>query len=376
MKNSTPTTQFNSFIGVDLHKCVVTLAAVDPNGETISIFETPTKCINKIHDWIDALPKPTHMAVEAVGFIEWFIDEFRNAVDKIDIADATELANLRGKRRKNDKNDARDVAKRLARGECPLGWIADEPTAQLRKLARHWRQLSHSIATTKRYLRSILLAANIRGPKVLNAPAAQRWLLGHGNLLKDVQRKCFSNFIDTIALIERQRAVLKREIIQANRAEPFLALTDLIKTVPGINDIWACVIAAEIGSFKRFPNADTIEFWAGLTPDNKTSAGRTQSGHITKAGSATLRWALCKAACVMCRSDGFQEATRQRLIGKTGAKAKANVAMGRRLLRILYAMVRDGMPYQNSQPTHHQDAANRARLKQINNKKRKRQASK
>lgn len=32
---------------------------------------------------------------------------------------------------------------------------------------------------------------------------------------------------------------------------------------------------------------DALEFWAGTTPDNKDSAGRTQSGSITKAGSAT-----------------------------------------------------------------------------------------
>jgi hypothetical protein len=76
----------------------------------------------------------------------------------------------------------------------------------------------------------------------------------------------------------------------------------------------------------------------------------------------------------MCRSDGFQEATRQRIIKRTGGKAKANVAMGRRLLRIIFAMVRDGTPYHNSQPTNHQAAANKARLKKIKNKKRKRQA--
>ena len=57
-----------------------------------------------------------------------------------------------------------------------------------------------------------------------------------------------------------------------------------------------------------------LEFWAGLTADLKESAGRTQSGNITKAGSAPLRWALCQAAMTLCQSDARQEATRQRLI--------------------------------------------------------------
>ena len=131
--------------------------------------------------------------------------------------------------------------------------------------------------------------------------------------------------------------------------------------MPGIGEIWGCIIAAEIGPFDRFPNADALEFWAGLTADLKESAGRTQSGNITKAGSGTFRWALCQAALTLCQCDARQEAIRQRLIARIG-KPKANVAMGRRLLRILYAMVRDGKPYRCAEPTRHNAAANAARV--------------
>jgi transposase len=145
-------------------------------------------------------------------------------------------------------------------------------------------------------------------------------------------------------------------------------LITILKSVPGIDEIWACIIAAEVGDFARFPNADALEFWSGLTPDNTESAGRTQSGHITKAGSAPLRWALCKAALILCRSDEKQEAIRQRLIGHM-PKPKANVAMGRRLLRVLFAMVRDGALYQGQEPTGHENAANKARQRKINKRK-------
>ena len=118
---------FASFAGVDLHKQTVTLRAVDPAGRPIAALTCDTRCVDRIRDWMLALPRPSHLAVEAVGFVEWFIDRFRPCVDRMDIADATELANRRGKRRKTDRNDALDIALRLARGECPLGWIADEP---------------------------------------------------------------------------------------------------------------------------------------------------------------------------------------------------------------------------------------------------------
>jgi transposase len=284
----------------------------------------------------------------------------------MDIADATELANRRGKRRKNDPNDALDIALRLARGECPLGWIADEQLMQLRKLGRHWRALSRTLSRAKHCMKAMLLAANLRGPK-FDGANAQKWLLAHGHLLKDVQREAFGNFLDVVCLIERQREPLRRKIIFANRQPRFDALITLLKSVPGIDEIWACVVAAEVGDFSRFPNADALEFWAGMTADLKESAGRTQSGKITKAGSATLRWALCKAAVTLCRSDAKQQRIRERLIRRIG-KPKANVAMGRRLLRILFAMVRDGTLYQGQEPTGHERAANRARLK---NKRRK-----
>ena len=354
-----PASSFQSFVGVDLHKCTVSLTAVDPDGSLIDQIKISTKCVERIETWLRALPGPVHMAVETVGFVEWFIDRFRDGVDRIDIADATELANRRGKRRKTDRNDALDIARRLARGECPLGYIADPELMALRKLGRHWRRLSRTLSRAKHGMKSIINAANLAGPK-FDGASAQKWLLAHGHMLKPESRDAFADMLDIVVLLERQRQILRRKIIGANRSERFDPSTQLLQTVPGIKDIWSCIIVAEVGPFDRFPNSDTLEFWAGMTADMKESAGRTQSGAITKAGSATLRWALCKAAVTLCRSDPKQEQIRQRLIKRVG-KAKANVAMGRRLLSILFAMMRDGTVYERGGTTNHTAAANKAR---------------
>jgi transposase len=350
---------FLSFVGVDLHKWTVTLKAVNGAGELIGSLTISTKCVEKIDDWLRALPQPVWLAVEACPFVEWFIDRYRESVARLDIADATELACRRGKRRKNDPNDALDIARRLARGECPLGFIADPTLMQLRKLGRHWRQLSRLLARSKHVLKSMLNAANLHGPK-FDGALAHRWLLAHGHLLKPVQRQAFADYLDVVMLTERHRERLRRDLHYAPRDEGFAQREALLQTVPGIGDIWSLIIAAEIGPFDRFPNADALEFWAGLTADLKESAGRTQSGNITKAGSATLRWALCQAAVTLCQCDARQEAIRQRLLARIG-RAKANVAMGRRLLRILYALVRDGKPYRCEQPIDRTTRLNQAR---------------
>jgi transposase len=351
---------FATFVGVDLHKQTVTLRAANAAAEPVAALTCDTKCVQRIEQWLLALPRPSHLAVEAVGFVEWFIDRFRSCVDRMDLADATALANRRGKRRKNDNSDALDIAVRLARGDCPLGWIADEPVMQLRKLARHWRSLSRTLTRAKHCMKSMLLAANLRGPK-LDGAAAQRWLLANRELLKPVQQQAFADFIDVVMLTERHRERLRREIMFATRSQRFAPIVSLLLSVPGIGEIWAAIIAAEIGPFERFPNADTLEFWAGLTADMKESAGRTQSGNITKAGSVTLRWALCQAAVTLCQCDARQDAIRQRLVKRLG-KPKANVAMGRRLLRVLYAMMRDGKTFQRGPVRERTSAANQARL--------------
>ena len=90
---------FESFVGVDLHQCTVTLTAVDAAGE-INRLKISTKSTGKIEAWLRALAGPVWMAVEACPFVEWFIDRFRPCVDRLDIADATELANRRAHHRR------------------------------------------------------------------------------------------------------------------------------------------------------------------------------------------------------------------------------------------------------------------------------------
>ena len=75
---------FASFVGVDLHKCTVSLAAADPAGKIISLLKTDTKCVEKIDAFLAALPQPVHLAVEACPFVEWFIDRYRDKVARLD----------------------------------------------------------------------------------------------------------------------------------------------------------------------------------------------------------------------------------------------------------------------------------------------------
>jgi hypothetical protein len=64
---------FQSFVGVDLHKCTVTLTSVDAAGE-IQRLKISTKSTGQIEAWLRGLPQPVHLAVEACPFVEWLAD--------------------------------------------------------------------------------------------------------------------------------------------------------------------------------------------------------------------------------------------------------------------------------------------------------------
>src|SRR2546428_13197110 len=99
---------FATFVGVDLHKQTVTLRAVNAAAEPVAALTCDTKCVQRIEQWLLALPRPSRLAVEAVGFVERFIDRLRSCVGKMELADATPLANRPGQRRRNGNHHARD----------------------------------------------------------------------------------------------------------------------------------------------------------------------------------------------------------------------------------------------------------------------------
>jgi hypothetical protein len=278
---------FQSFVGVDLHKCTVTLTAVDVAGE-ITRLKISTKSTGKIDAWLRALSGPVWMAVEACPFVEWFIDRFRDCVQRIDIADATELANRRGKRRKTDRNDSLDIAHRLARGECPLGFIAPPELMQLRKLGRHWRHLSRLLSRSKHSMKAC--SRPIRGPsstaRAARLPGEPRPL--EAGPATDLRRL-------TCMLTERHRNAAARDHLATRARSP--------RSCPAAcgarhRQIWAAIIAANRPferSQRRHPG-----FWAGLTADMKV--GRTHSKWQHHQAGSYAAWALCQAAVTLCQA--------------------------------------------------------------------------
>jgi transposase len=79
----------------------------------------------------------------------------------------------------------------------------------------------------------------------------------------------------------------------------------VLRTLPGIGEFTALVLLAEIGDITRFPSARKLASWAGLTPTVRGSDLTVRHGHISKQGSAWLRWVLNQAAQTAKRSPEY-----------------------------------------------------------------------
>jgi transposase len=122
---------------------------------------------------------------------------------------------------------------------------------------------------------------------------------------------------------------------------------DLWTTIPGISEITANMLVAEIGvDMNQFPSAHHLASWAGLCPGNNESAGKRRSGK-TRKGSVWLRRTLCQAAWAASRTKNtYLSAQYRRLIVRKGKK-KTIVAVAHSMLTIAYAILKSGKPYRD-----------------------------
>ena len=118
----------------------------------------------------------------------------------------------------------------------------------------------------------------------------------------------------------------------------------LLKTIPGVGQISATTVVAEIGDIQRFHSPKALCNWAGLTPRIRNSSGFTRHGRISKEGSPFLRGAMTRAAAVASRKSKRWYVAHENLVKRCGKKV-AKEAIGRRLLTIAYYMLKRNQPF-------------------------------
>ncbi len=127
----------------------------------------------------------------------------------------------------------------------------------------------------------------------------------------------------------------------------------LLRTIPGVGEILAPVIALEIGNIHRFPRAANLASYAGLVPRVFSSGGRTRLGGISRFVNQYLKWAFVEAANCAVRRKAHRDShvwhLYQRLLLKRG-HGRAVVAVARHLAEASYWILRKQESYRAPQP--------------------------
>lgn len=331
-------------VGVDLHKDTLTACVFCGCCGEYSFQKIPCKCRKQIAAYFAALPRPHTVAIESVGFYRWLWEMLEPIVEKLALADATQARALAGRRLKTDREDAFNIAELLSAGRLPISYAPPMEVQILRDLTRHRNGFSRQHARVLCRVKSIMNANNRPGPARLASDGLIRYLKAQGEKLPARHVAMLWQCVDQLALTERQIDEAERTIGEMVRRETFREVGEILLSFPGVAQLTAATVIAEIGDFRRFQHPKAISRFAGLNPRVYASGGKQRIGHIAKTGSSDLRWILQQAAWTAIRTDEHVRRVFLRIAKRSGRKAAA-VAVARKLLTWMWSAVNKGEPY-------------------------------
>lgn len=259
------------------------------------------------------------VAVEATGGFETVVAASLAGgglpVVVVNPAQVRSFAQALGKRAKSDPIDAAVIAHFAEATKPELRALADEQTRALADLVARRRQIIQMIAAERQREKRTQLRRVLRSIK------------------------------NVIAALEKELNDIDEQIDESVRASPiWREKEDLLASVPGIGPITARTLLAEmpeLGSLDRRQVASL----AGLAPWTRQS-GQWKGKSFIGGGRSTVRTALFMASLTAMRHNPTLRAFHQRLIAAGKPKMVALIAVARKLLTILNAILRDRRPWQ------------------------------
>lgn len=363
--------------GLDVHKdsVVARVRCVSaPQADETLTFATTTGALIELQEWLNA-HAVSHVAMEATG-VYWkpvwhMLEEHFELV----LANAQHIRNVPG--RKTDVSDAAWIADLLAHGLIRSSFVPPQPIQELRDLTRTRKQLVREISQHSSRIQKVLEDANLKlgsvlsdvlgksGREILQAIIAGQSdpekLAGlakgtarkkRGELVQALQgrvrdhhRRLLKVHLEVVTAL--QQAVADIDIAVGKSLAPIHDSARLLTTMPGISDVTAQVVVAEIGvDMSRFPTDGHLLSWATFCPRNDESAGKRRSTRMRKGGT-WLKTTLITAAWAAIRVKGsYLQAQFLRLKPRRGAK-KAIVAVAASMLTAAYHMLKNGVEYKD-----------------------------
>ena len=383
--------------GLDVHKDTVVACSRRVIGgkvvREVRTFKTTTSDLLALSEWLGSLGA-THIVMEATGVYWKPVWNILSDGDfELILANAAHVKNVPG--RKTDVNDATWLADLLAHGLIRGSFVPDTQTQEQRGLLRTRKQLTRERTSHVQRLQKTLEQANIKldsvitdlvgvsgramiealiagesdpiklariaSPRIKASPETLTEAL-RGRVTKH-HRFLLKLHLEQIDALNRAIALIDTEV-EAN-LDPFRPLIPLLTSIPGIGELAARVLLAEIGTdMSRFPSAGHLISWAGLCPRNDESAGKRRSTRMRK-GAPWLKTTLIQCAWAAARKKGsYLQAQYHRLRARRGAK-KAVGAVAASILTAAYHMIANGTFYQDLGADHFERRTKPTQIKRL-----------
>jgi transposase len=364
--------------GLDVHKdTVVACLRIEEGGRvtrTVKTFGTMTIDLLGLQQWL-ADARVTHVAMEATGVYWKPVWHVLESVCQLILANPAHIKNVPG--RKTDVKDAEWIGELLAHGLVEASFVPPTAIQELRALTRDRRQFHREASQHVQRIQKVLQDANIKIDSVISdvmgksgrqflqaivegetnperlADLADRRLKAERQEIVEAlrgvvtthHRTALKRHLKLIATIEEAIEGIDSEV--AALLEPFRPQVEILTTMPGVSEVTAQVLIAEIGvDMSRFPTAAHLVSWAGLSPRNDESAGKKRNTRIGK-GGRWLKATLIQAAWAAARKkESHFQTVYLRLKGKRGPK-KAIVAVAAEMLRSAWFMLTRMEPYKD-----------------------------
>jgi transposase len=322
MQSLVPLATPSSFIGVDVAKAELVIAKHDPGlaaGPTVAVPNTG----DAIAVWLAGLPAASRIAMESTGRYHGLLAKLAlqagHVVYVLNARDVYYYAQALGTRGKTDRLDAHVIARYIAEHHASLHpWCPPNPVQlHIDKLLAHRALLGKQEATLRLSLKDLGIDAIT---------------VGVGKLMAE--------FEALMARIDKEVQALV-----ASDAQLAQGCANL-RTITGIG-VQISPLLASLFSRIAFANADALVAFCGLDPRPRDSGTLRGRRHLSKRGPALLRRQIWLAGFAATKSKLFgpiYKALRARGIPSTAAI----VILGRRLLRIAFAVWRSGKPFDPS----------------------------
>jgi transposase len=323
------------YVGMDVHRKRTQVAILDAEGGEVLNRNVPNDP-GELTAILGRLEPRTPVVFESCYGWSWLAELLDDLDLETHMAHPLRCRAIASARLKNDKVDARTLAHLLRTDLLPEAWIAPAGTRELRALLRHRFRLARTAAHLKNRVHAVLADRGIRVEDSLWTKAGRERLAAQVAELPPVHRAIAEDCLTLIDAVGVPLARLRNEIYRLTRPDPRV---QALMRLPGVGQLTALTLVAEIGDISRFPSARKLCAWAGLTPTVRNSDVKVRHGHISKQGSTWVRWILVEAAHHAIRRPPFDRIHAH--IARRRGRHIATVAVARKLLARAYYVLKE-----------------------------------